>query len=65
MHYSIPPLTKPRPTHPYTLPGSAPVSSLAKAALVTALGFILAWKPRLAAYLGKFICACWRRFPEA
>ena len=40
-------------------------STLTKTVLVWLLGSLLAWKPSLAASMGKFICACWRRFPEA
>jgi hypothetical protein len=45
-------------------PQMAALSSLSKTAIVVALGFLLAWRPRLAAYLGKLVCAGWRRFPE-
>ena len=37
------------------------LSSRIKTSIVVALGFLLAWKPKLAAYLGKLI---WRLLPR-
>jgi hypothetical protein len=39
---------------------STPLAAVAKALIVDALGMILAWKPRLAMLLGRFV---WWVFP--
>lgn len=59
-HCSTTIIAKARPKHPHALSGSIKVSSLLKAGLVTALGFILAWRLRLAMLLGRII---WRVLP--
>ena len=46
---SISPVSKKSPTHTPSL------TSVAKTLIVDALGMILAWKPRLALLLGRFI----------
>ena len=63
--YTILPLAKTRPTHPRAFPGSGTRSSLAKAALVNALGFFLAWRPAIAIRLGKLVLRVWPNFRRA
>ncbi len=53
--YSIPPISKKRPTHTHAFPGMGALSALTKTVIVDALGFILSWRPRLAMSLGKLI----------
>lgn len=61
MHqYSTAPRAKIYPKQPRALPSSTTLLSLVKAALVKALGFILAWKPTLTMLLGRII---WRLLP--
>ena len=58
--YSISPRTKTSPTQARIATPSLTLASVAKALIVDRLGMILAWKPRLAMLLGRFI---WWVFP--
>jgi hypothetical protein len=49
----------------YLASHSVTASSLAKAIIITMLGFVLAWNPRLAACLGKVVKWVWPGLREA
>jgi hypothetical protein len=53
MKHSTPFISETTLKHPHVLPSVSMCRSLAKTVIVDALGFILAWRPRLAMLLGK------------
>lgn len=59
-HSSIFPDIDARPTTAHVCTGMAVLTIRAKGVIVDLLAMILAWKPRLAMLLGRFI---WRVFP--
>ena len=61
MHYSSTlPNVYARPTPARAFSGIGALAAMMKAAIVNTLAFILAWRPGLAAYLGKIV---WRLLP--
>ena len=56
MKYSTVRRPKKFPTHPRVGTLSPTLASVVKSAIVDVLALILAWKPRLAMLLGRFVC---------
>jgi hypothetical protein len=62
MKCSISVLSKKSSTHPRVGAPPATLSARAKTAIVTALGWLLAWRPSLAIRLGKLVLRVWPNF---
>jgi hypothetical protein len=65
MKYSIVRLPKKYPTQTRVGTLSPTLASVVKAAIVDALGFILAWRPTIAMALGKVVTVLWPGFWRA
>ena len=61
-HSSTSPGVYARPTPAHAFPGMGAFSARIKAVIVDALALILAWKPGLAACLGKVVTRLWPNF---
>jgi hypothetical protein len=64
-HYTISPHSKTLPTPMRVAPPSPTFSARIKAVIVDALGFLLAWKPTIAMFLGCLVLRVWPCFRRA
>lgn len=65
MNCNTPTITLSLPKTPRASDGTRTPSSVLKAIIVDALGYVLAWHPSLAMRLGKLVTRVWRGFRRA